>query len=412
MEDLTPPFLPIIHSSFLNFGVKMKVPLLDLKIQYQSLKKELDEAVLKTAESQYFILGPEVKKLEDEIAQFLGAKKAVGISSGTDALLIALMALDIEPGDEVIVPTYSFFATAGVVSRLNAVPVFVDIDPITFNIDPSKIEEKITDRTKAIIPVHLYGQSADMEPIMAIAKKHNLKVIEDGAQAISTQYKDGKCVGTIGDIGCYSFFPSKNLGGYGDGGMVVTMDEELGEKLEILRMHGSKPKYYHKIIGGNFRLDALQAAVLSVKLPHLDSWSAGRRENAELYTKLFIEAGLASEVGKIAFDENNSVLLPKAIFKETKLKNYHIYNQFIIRVENRDALREFLLTQDIVTEIYYPVAFHNQDCFSNLESSKDSYPNSDFAANHSLALPIYPELTNEQITYVVDKIKEFVEKGK
>ena len=390
----------------------MKVPLLDLKIQYQSLKKELDEAVLKTAESQYFILGPEVKKLEDEIAQFLGAKKAVGISSGTDALLIALMALDIEPGDEVIVPTYSFFATAGVVSRLNAVPVFVDIDPITFNIDPSKIEEKITDRTKAIIPVHLYGQSADMEPIMAIAKKHNLKVIEDGAQAISTQYKDGKCVGTIGDIGCYSFFPSKNLGGYGDGGMVVTMDEELGEKLEILRMHGSKPKYYHKIIGGNFRLDALQAAVLSVKLPHLDSWSAGRRENAELYTKLFIEAGLASEVGKIAFDENNSVLLPKAIFKETKLKNYHIYNQFIIRVENRDALREFLLTQDIVTEIYYPVAFHNQDCFSNLESSKDSYPNSDFAANHSLALPIYPELTNEQITYVVDKIKEFVEKGK
>lgn len=390
----------------------MKVPLLDLKIQYQSLKKELDEAVLKTAESQYFILGPEVKKLEDEIAQFLGAKKAVGISSGTDALLIALMALDIQSGDEVIVPTYSFFATAGVVSRLNAVPVFVDVDPVTFNIDPLKIEGKITDKTKALIPVHLYGQSADMDPIMAIAKKHNLKVIEDGAQAISTQYKDGRCVGTIGDIGCYSFFPSKNLGGYGDGGMVVTMDEELGEKLEILRMHGSKPKYYHKIIGGNFRLDALQAGVLSVKLPHLDSWSAGRRENAELYTKLFIEAGLASETGKTEFDENNSVLLPKAIYKETELKNYHIYNQFIIRVENRDALREFLLTQDIVTEIYYPVAFHNQECFSELESSKDSYPNSDFAANHSLALPIYPELTNEQITYVVDKIKDFVEKGK
>ena len=257
----------------------MKVPLLDLKMQYQSLKNELDEAVLKTAESQYFILGPEVKKLEDEITNVLGSVKSVGVSSGTDALLIALMAFDIKPGDEVIVPTYSFFATAGVVSRLNAVPVFVD--PLTFNIDPYQIDEKITEKTKAIIPVHLYGQSADMDPIMEIAKSKNIKVIEDGAQAITAQYKDGKCVGTIGDIGCYSFFPSKNLGGYGDGGMVTVMNEELGEKLEILRMHGSKPKYYHKMIGGNFRIDALQAAVLSVKLPHLDSWSEGRRNNAE-----------------------------------------------------------------------------------------------------------------------------------
>lgn len=400
---------------------KMQVPLLDLKLQYQSLKNELDDAVIKTAESQYFILGPEVKKLEDNIAHFLGAKKAVGVSSGTDALLIALMAIDINPGDEVIVPTYSFFATAGVVSRLNAIPVFVDIDPITFNIDPNLIEEKITDKTKAIIPVHLYGQSAEMDAIMKIAKKYNIKVIEDGAQAISAQYKDGKCVGTIGDIGCYSFFPSKNLGGYGDGGMVVTMDENLGEKLEILRMHGSKPKYYHKIIGGNFRLDAIQAAVLNVKLPYLDSWSEGRRKNAELYTKLFIEHGLAELEGKTNFDENNKVLLPKPIYKnamlsgieeshnqKSSLKNYHIYNQYIIRVNKRDELKEFLSKNGVMTEIYYPVPFHKQECFQNLNSSKDNYPNSDFAADNSLALPVFPELTSEQINYIVKKIHEFL----
>lgn len=399
----------------------MQVPLLDLKLQYQSLKNELDDAVIKTAESQYFILGPEVKKLEDNIAHFLGAKKAVGVSSGTDALLIALMAIDINPGDEVIVPTYSFFATAGVVSRLNAIPVFVDIDPITFNIDPNLIEEKITDKTKAIIPVHLYGQSAEMDAIMKIAKKYNIKVIEDGAQAISAQYKDGKCVGTIGDIGCYSFFPSKNLGGYGDGGMVVTMDENLGEKLEILRMHGSKPKYYHKIIGGNFRLDAIQAAVLNVKLPYLDSWSEGRRKNAELYTKLFIEHGLAELEGKTNFDENNKVLLPKPIYKnamlsgieeshnqKSSLKNYHIYNQYIIRVNKRDELKEFLSKNGVMTEIYYPVPFHKQECFQNLNSSKDNYPNSDFAADNSLALPVFPELTSEQINYIVKKIHEFL----
>lgn len=385
----------------------MKVPLLDLKMQYQSLKEELDAAVLKTAESQYFILGPEVKKFESEISEFLSAKSAVGVSSGTDALLIALMAYDIGPGDEVIVPTYSFFATAGVVSRLKATPVFVDIDPVTFNIDPAKIEEKITENTRAIIPVHLYGQSADMDPIMEIAHKNGIKVIEDGAQAISTQYKDGKCVGTIGDIGCYSFFPSKNLGGYGDGGIVVTMDEELGEKLEILRMHGSKPKYYHKIIGGNFRIDALQAAVLSVKLPHLNKWSASRRENAALYSKMFIDAGLAEEEGKIEFDGSNKVLIPKAVYSDLGLKNHHIYNQYIIRVENRDELKQFLFDNEIVTEIYYPVPFHKQECFQNLKSSKDNYPHSDFAADYSLALPIYPELTGEQIEFVAEKIIEF-----
>ncbi len=392
----------------------MNVPLLDLKAQYKTLKNELDEALIRTAESQYFILGPEVAKLEENICEFLGAKKAIGVSSGTDALLIALMAIDIKPGDEIIVPTFSFFATAGVVSRLNAIPVFVDSDPVTFNIDPNKIEEKITDKTKAIIPVHLYGQSADMEPIMEIAKQHNLKVIEDGAQAISTQYKDGRSVGTIGDIGCYSFFPSKNLGCFGDGGMVVTMDEELGEKLKILRVHGGKPKYYHKIIGGNFRLDAIQAAVLNVKLPHLNSWSQARRDNAELYTKLFKEYGLAEEEGKINFDENNKVLLPKPVYKnsESNNRNYHIYNQYVIRVNKRDELKNYLKENGIATEIYYPVPFHKQECFqeviANQSINQSSFVNADFAAEHSLALPIYPELTNEQIKYVVEKISEFI----
>ncbi|MCP5061630.1 MAG: DegT/DnrJ/EryC1/StrS family aminotransferase [Ignavibacteriae bacterium] len=411
----------------------MNVPLLDLKAQYQSLKSELDEAILKTAESQYFILGPEVVELEKNICELLGAKKAIGVSSGTDALLIALMAIDIQPGDEVIVPTFSFFATAGVVSRLNAIPVFVDIDPVTFNIDPNKIEEKITDKTKAIILVHLYGQSADMNPIMEIAKKHNLRVIEDGAQAISAQYKDGKSVGTIGDIGCYSFFPSKNLGGYGDGGMVVTMDEELGEKIRLLRVHGGEKKYYHKMIGGNFRIDAIQAAVLNVKLPHLNGWSEGRRKNAELYTKLFTEAGLSEKEGVVEFDENNKVLLPKPIYKDvilsgveesvsvassiqhpaSSIQNYHIYNQYVIRVENREELKAFLLDQGIVSEVYYPVPFHEQECFQNIlinqSINQSSFANADFAASHVLALPIYSELKQEQIEFVVEKIKEFID---
>lgn len=401
----------------------MKVPLLDLKMQYHSLKKELDEAVLRTAESQYFILGPEVQKLEESTSKFLGAKKAIGVSSGTDALLVALMAIDIMPGDEVIVPTYSFFATAGVVSRLNAVPVFVDSDPVTFNIDPAKIVEKITNKTKAIIPVHLYGQSADMDPIMKIAKNYNLKVIEDGAQAISTQYKDGKCVGTIGDIGCYSYFPSKNLGCFGDGGMVVTNNEELADKLKILRVHGGEPKYYHSVIGGNFRIDAIQAAVLNVKLPHLNSWSEKRRKNAELYNSLFKSFELAEEEGKIEFDNKNKVLLPKAIYKNSQseisnltsqISNYHIYNQYIIRVEKRDEMRNFLAENGIASEIYYPVPFHKQECFQdvfkNSKFKNQLFPVADFAAEKSIALPIYPELTEEQITYIVEKINEFVKK--
>lgn len=386
----------------------MKVPLLDLKPQYLSLKKEIDEAVQRVIDSQYFIMGPDVAKLEEEICQYLGCKKAIGVSSGTDALLLALMALNIQPGDEVIVPTYSFFATAGVVARLNAIPVFVDCDPVTFNIDPAKIEEKITLRTRAIIPVHLYGQSARMNEIIKIANKNNLFVVEDAAQAIGVQYKNGKFVGTIGDIGCFSFFPSKNLGGFGDGGIVTTNNEALGERMRIQRVHGMDPKYYHKMVGGNFRLDALQAAVLRVKLPHLDSWSARRRENADTYTKYFVDAGLATEGGKIAFDSENKVLLPKAVYKNSGFKNHHIYNQYIIRVEKRDALIDFLRKKEIGCEIYYPVPFHRQECFSYLKSKDEDYPVANSAANDSIALPIYPELSNEQIKFVVDSIAEFM----
>lgn len=387
----------------------MKVPLLDLRPQYQSLKKELDDAVLRVSESQYFILGPEVEKLEKSLSEFLGCKYTYGVSSGTDALLLALMAIGIKPDDEVIVPTYSFFATAGVVSRLNATPVLVDIDPITFNINVDQIESKITSKTKAIIPVHLYGQSCEMNKIMEIAGKHNLRVIEDGAQAISTQYKDGKCVGTIGDIGCFSFFPSKNLGGYGDGGLVATNDDELAYKLKIMRVHGGEQKYYHKVIGGNFRIDALQAAVLNVKLPHLNSWSAKRRENAETYSSLFIQSGLSEGVGRTSFDEKNKVLLPAAVYKNINaLTNYHIYNQYIIRIKNRDEVKKYLADNEVSSEIYYPVSFHQQECFSNLNYKKGDFPFAENATETSLAIPIYPDLSKEQIAFVVEKIKESV----
>ncbi|MFZ5947923.1 MAG: DegT/DnrJ/EryC1/StrS family aminotransferase [Stygiobacter sp.] len=390
----------------------MKVPLLDLKPQYLSLKQEIDEAIQRVVDSQYFINGPDVAKLEEEVANYLNVKYAVGVSSGTDALLIALMALDIKPDDEVIVPTYSFFATAGVVARLNAKPIFTDIDPVTFNIDPKDFEKKISAKTKAVIPVHLFGQSADMNEIFNIAKNHNLFIIEDAAQAIGAQYKDGRFVGSIGDIGCFSFFPSKNLGGFGDGGIVTTNDEILYKKLKMLRMHGMEPKYYHKIIGGNFRLDTLQAAVLRVKLPHLNNWSAKRRQNAELYSKLFIEKGLAEEEGKILIDSKNKILLPKAVFKEHNnvAKNYHIYNQYVIRIEKRNELWNFLKEKEIGCEVYYPVPFHRQECFNFLNEKDENYTHSNFAAEHSLALPVYPELTNEQINYVVNCIEEFFNK--
>lgn len=385
----------------------MNVPLLDLKIQYNALKTELNNALLKVAESQYFILGKEVDDFEKEIANYIGCKYAYGISSGTDALLLALMALGIQPDDEIIVPTYSFFATAGVVARLNAKPILVDSDPVTFNINPSLIEKKITSKTKAIIPVHLYGQSVEMEEIVSIANKYNLKIVEDAAQAIGVQYKDGRSVGTIGDVGCFSFFPSKNLGCFGDAGLVTTNDEKIAEQLQIMRVHGGKPKYYHKVIGGNFRIDAIQAAVLRVKLPHLDSWCEGRRTNAELYNQLFISYKLASETGKINYSETEKVLLPKAVYKSSSIKNYHIFNQYIIRVEKRDELRNFLSENNIASEIYYPVPFHRQECFKYLNTNDSDFPVANNSAEHTIALPIYPELTKEHISYVVETINKF-----
>lgn len=388
----------------------MKVPLLDLKIQYQSIKKEIDEKISSVVESQYFILGPEVTKLEENMASYLGCKHVIGVSSGTDAILLALMALDIKPGDEVILPTYSFFATAGVVARMNAVPVFTDIDPVTFNINPEDIRKKITKKTKAIIPVHLYGQSADMDPIMEISREFGIPVVEDAAQAIGTQYKDGRMVGTIGHIGCWSFFPSKNLGAFGDAGLVSTNDDELAYQLRIKRVHGGEKMYYHKVIGGNFRIDALQAAVLSVKLPHLDAWTAGRQRNAEKYLELFKGLGLAEEAGRLEYDDKNKVLVPKPVYKESGHKNYHIYNQFIIRVQERDQLMEHLKTKDIGCAIYYPVPFHQQECFAYLNCDNNSFPHSNTAAATSLALPIYPELTEEHLRYVAESIAEFINK--
>jgi len=386
----------------------VKVPLLDLKAQYKTIKSEIDEAIQRVCESQFFILGPEVKALEDEIGKYIDVKHCVGVSSGSDALLVALMAVGIKPGDEIIVPSYSFFATAGVVSRLNAVPVFVDIDPVSFNIDTDKIEKRITKRTKAIIPVHLFGQTAEMDEIEALAKKYDVRVIEDAAQTIGTQYKDGRNAGTIGDIGCFSFFPSKNLGCFGDGGMVVTDNDELAEKLRVLRVHGGKPKYHHKVIGGNFRLDAIQAAILRAKLKYLNAWSEKRRINAEIYTKLFIESGMAKEEGKTDFDSNNRILLPKPLFKNSGHKNYHIYNQYVIRVKGRDDLRNFLKEREIGNEVYYPVPFHRQDCFKDLGFTDEGFPISNIVSEDSLAVPIYSELKEDQIKYVVDTIYEFV----
>ncbi len=388
----------------------MKVPLLDLKAQYKSIKEDIDAALIRMAESQSLILGPEVELLEKNLCEYLQCKHAIGVSSGTDALLIALMAIDIKPGDEVILPTYSFFATAGVVSRLNATPVFADADPVTFNIDPGAVRKLMSEKTKAIVPVHLYGQSAEMDEIMAIANEHGVKVIEDAAQAIGTQYKDGVRLGNKGHIGCFSFYPSKNLGCFGDGGLVTTNDDELAAKLRILRVHGGKPKYYHKIIGGNFRLDAIQAAVLNVKLPHLDSWTIGRQRNACLYTKFFVESGLAEETGKLSYDDKNRVLLPKSVYHGVGLTHDHIYNQYVIRVKGRDELRKHMTEKEIGTEIYYPVPFHLQECFAYLGYKKGDFPVSEWCADDSLALPIYPELTEEQIRYTVDTIAEFLNK--
>ncbi len=390
----------------------MQVPLLDLKLQYKTIKSEIDSAINRVVESQHFILGPEVKDLEEKISQYLNVKHAFGVSSGTDALLAALMACDIHSNDEVIVPTYSFFSTAGVVSRLGAKPVFTDIDPVTYNMDPDDFRKRITKNTKAAIPVHLYGQSAEMDEICKAASENNIKVIEDAAQAIGTQYKDGRMIGSLGDVGCFSFFPSKNLGCFGDGGMVVTKNDNLAEKLKVMRVHGARPKYFHKMIGGNFRLDAIQAAILKVKLGYLNSWTSKRQANADLYTDLFKKCGLAQEEGKIEFNSDNRVLLPKPVYRDSGHKNYHIYNQYVIRVPKRDGLKNYLKERSIGSEIYYPMPFHRQECFAGLNCKDEDYPYANRACAESLALPIYPELTEEQIKYVVDVIKIFMEENK
>lgn len=365
----------------------MKVPLLDLKAQYLSIKSEIDSAVTEVFESQHFIMGPQVVNCEARIATYSGCSFAVGVSSGSDALLACLMAEEVGPGDEVITTPYTFFATAGAIARLGAIPVFVDIDPITYNLDVSQLSSKITARTRAIIPVHLYGQMADMDPLIAIAREHGLIVIEDAAQAIGAEYK-GRRAGSIGDYGCLSFFPSKNLGAAGDGGMVVTNGLERAEKLKCLRMHGSKPKYHHKIIGGNFRLDTMQAAIVSAKLTYLDQWTAARQRNAARYDRLFSEAGLPITLPKIVTDR-------------------HIFNQYVIRSSRRDELQAHLKKHGVATEVYYPVPMHRQECFAYLGYTAGAFPESELAASKTLALPVYPELSEAQAIYVVECIAEF-----
>ena len=379
----------------------MPVPLLDLKAQYELIREEVEEAVKRVLESQRFILGPEVEALETEIAAYSQAAYGVGVSSGTDALLLALMVIGIEPGDEVITTPFSFFATAGSIARLGARPVFVDIDPGTCNIDPDGIEAAIGPRSKAIIPVHLYGQVAEMDPIMAIAEKHGLVVIEDAAQAIGAEYR-GCRAGSMGHMSCFSFYPSKNLGGVGDGGMVTTSDPELDNRLRLFRNHGYRPKYRNAVVGGNFRLDGIQAAVLRVKLKYLDQWTAGRQRNAERYQQLFQEASLldqAGDAGEIPVDGVR--LLRRAPERR------HIYNQFVIWCSQRDALRAFLTEQQIGNEIYYPVALHEQECFADLGYQHGDFPLSEAAAGATLALPIYPELTAAMQTRVVQAIADF-----
>jgi dTDP-4-amino-4,6-dideoxygalactose transaminase len=366
------------------------VPLLDLKAQYATIRDEIRAAMDRVIESQHFILGPEVKALEEEVAAYAQCKHGIGISSGTDALLVALMAIGIQPGEEVITTPYTFFATAGCIVRLGAKPVFVEIDPATYNIDAAGIAAKVTPRTKAIMPVHLFGQMADMDPIMAVAKRHNLTVIEDAAQAIGSEYK-GRRAGSIGHLGCFSFFPSKNLGGFGDGGMVVTNDAALAERISILSKHGAQPKYYHKFVGGNFRLDALQAAVLRVKLNYLDCWTEGRQRNAATYRQLFRAAGL-DEVIELPVE------MPDV---------RHIYNQFVIRFPRRDELMAHLKAHKVGHEVYYPVPMHRQECFADLGHQAGDFPHSEAAAQESLAIPIYPELTEEMLQSVVKVIAAF-----
>jgi len=374
-----------------------QVPLLDLKKQYAQIKEEINQAIQEVLESQSFILGPLVEKFEAEVAAYLGVPYAIGVASGTDALLLSLMALGIKRNDQVIVPAYTFFSTASSISRLGAKPVFLDIDPLTFNLDPQKLEDYLKKssrkhaRPKAIIPVHLFGQMADMEAIMRLARRFDLYVVEDAAQALGAKSGDGQA-GTVGDLGCFSFYPSKNLGGYGDGGMVVTRDRELAAKVRLLRVHGSEQKYYHRQIGICSRLDALQAAVLSVKLKYLNLWNEKRRKNAQIYATLFQEEGLS----------HRFVSLPPV-----QKGGYHIFNQFVIRARQRDELRQYLNGKGIGTEIYYPIPLHLQECYRSLGYLPGSLPESEKAARETVALPIYPELTLRQQRKVVQAIKHF-----
>ncbi len=374
----------------------MKVPLLDLKAQYAGMREEIRRAMDEICDQQAFILGPCVEQFEQETAEYCGSAEAVGVSSGTDALLAALMALGIGPGDAVITSAYSFFATAGSIARTGATPVFVDIDPVSFNIDPAAVKELLEAPRKrlqglvpkALMPVHLYGQCANMTPLQAIAAEHGLNIIEDAAQAIGAEYPATDVAvraGAIGDMGCFSFFPSKNLGGFGDGGMITTNTPALAEHLRRLRNHGSEPKYYHSEIGGNFRLDALQAAVLRVKLKHLDQWHRRRSRNAAFYNRAF--AG-------------SPAITPTAVYADRNLNHPHIYNQYVIRLEKRDQVWEHLKKAGIGCEVYYPVPLHLQECFSALGYRPGELPESEKAANETLALPIYPELTDEMLDYV------------
>lgn len=391
----------------------MKIPLLDLKAQLDYLEDDLVDAVTRVVRSTRYIQGPEVEALEAEIADYCGAAYGVGVSSGTDALLISLMGIGIRPGDYVVTTPYSFFATMGVILRLGAIPLFADIDPMSFNISPAKVEQLLKDdidgKIKAIIPVHLYGQCAEMDGLLKLAERHGIPVIEDAAQAIGAEYpvNDGvagqyKKAGAMGLAGCFSFFPSKNLGGIGDGGMVITQNKEFAEKLVLMRNHGAHPKYYHRMIGGNFRLDPIQATALRVKLPYLDKWHHQRAENARQYNELFVESGLV---------DSGKVVLPHEVYSagddltDNRAK-VHIYNQYILRAEQRDGLRDWLLKNDIGCEIYYPVPLHKQDCLSPMQNTC-SCPEAEKAAAETIALPIYPELTAEMQKYLVDMIVQF-----
>lgn len=407
----------------------MSIPLLDLSAQYYSLEEELKEAINSVLESQNFIMGDQLKNFENEVNSYIGSNYAFGCASGSDALLLALMAIDIEPGDYVITSPFTFFATAGAISRLGAIPIFIDIEYESFNIDPEKIRsfleckdavsKKINapfEKIKAIIPVHLYGQMADMDPIMEIAEEFDLYVIEDAAQSIGAVYK-GKNAGTIGDFGCFSFFPSKNLGAYGDAGLITVKDSELAEKVDVLRLHGARPKYHHKYIGINSRLDTIQAAILQVKLKHLEKWSDKRREVAEAYNSEFEKAGISINYSELSENYSNSnflleggkVVTPIELTGSPKNGGKHIYHQYTIRLKNRNELSDHLSSQNIGNSIYYPVPLHIQECFSNLGYVGEDCSNAMIAAAQAVSLPIYPELKIGDIQTVVREIKVFME---